>query len=164
MTRFPAREALGPRLQRRLGSALCCLVAEATGRPPDYLDDLLVIHSGSPANAGVRTSCTSAFVRCGRTRIPRPGRSSNALDRLVMRASRRLDPAAFGAGLRWSGRRTCSREHHHVDRPPTVPYTIWAPSRGQVPPDLRAAITSPVCAPPGRRRTPGPTSARGRGD
>src|SRR5258708_6760678 len=98
MTRFPAREALGQRLQRRLGSALCCLVAEAAGRPPDYLDDLLVIHSRSPANAGVRTSCTSAFVRCGRTRIPRPGRSSNALDRLVMRASRRLDPAAFGAG------------------------------------------------------------------
>ena len=83
MTRFPAREALGQRLQRRLGSALCCLVAEAAGRTPDYLDDLLVIHSRSPANAGVRTSCTSAFVRCGRTRIPRPARSSNALDRLA---------------------------------------------------------------------------------
>ena len=46
------------------------------------------------------------------------------------------------------GRSACSREHHQVDRPPTVPCTIGAPSRGQVPPGWRAAIMSPVCAPP----------------
>jgi hypothetical protein len=35
-----------------------------------------------------------------------------------------------------------------VDRPPTVPCTISAPQRGQLPPGRRAAMTSPVCAPP----------------
>jgi hypothetical protein len=45
-------------------------------------------------------------------------------------------------------RRACSREHHHVERPPTVPWVIGAPSRGQVPPACRAAKISPVCAPP----------------
>ena len=43
---------------------------------------------------------------------------------------------------------TCSREHHHVDRPPTVPCRISAPHRGQLPPGCRAAMTSPVCTPP----------------
>jgi hypothetical protein len=42
----------------------------------------------------------------------------------------------------------CSREHHQVDRPPTVPCAICAPQRGQLPPGRRAAMTSPVCAPP----------------
>jgi hypothetical protein len=40
---------------------------------------------------------------------------------------------ALARGCR-AGRRACSREHHHVDRPPTVPCAIGAPSRGQVPP------------------------------
>src|SRR6266487_6179539 len=53
-----------------------------------------------------------------------------------------------GVGFRWSGGRACSREHHHVERPPTVPCTIGAPSRGQVAPGWRAAMMSPVCAPP----------------
>jgi len=35
-----------------------------------------------------------------------------------------------------------------VERPPTVPCTISAPQRGQLPPGWRAAMTSPVCAPP----------------
>ena len=51
-------------------------------------------------------------------------------------------------GFGWSARRACSREHHQVERPPTVPCTMGAPSRGQVPPGWRAAMMRPVCAPP----------------
>jgi hypothetical protein len=42
----------------------------------------------------------------------------------------------------------CSREHHQVERPPTVPCRICAPQRGQAAPARRAGMTSPVCTPP----------------
>ncbi len=42
----------------------------------------------------------------------------------------------------------CSREHHQVERPPTVPCRIGAPQRGQGVSTPRNGITSPVCTPP----------------
>ena len=105
-------------------------------------DQIVVLDHGRRSSKRAPTPASSPATAATPSSPPRPGppRAVAALRSGNVARAPSAGRLARRAGPRWPGRSACSREHHHVDRPPTVPCAIGAPSRGQVPPGRRAAI------------------------